>query len=380
MKWGSWPRPSTPWPRACGGSGEPTKPKLLRIQQTTQAAINSLPDAVAVLDPSGEVEITNHSAVELFGIKTWDPRGHPGNSWFSEIFQKISREQRPIIPQGYESAIQVFREGRERFFLPHVLPILDAEKRFTGVTVVLVDVTELRRLDETKSDLLATVSHELKTLLTSVRMAVHLLLDEKIGDLNPKQAELALAAREDTDRLYRIIEGLLDIGRIRAGRMDMDLKPVAAQEIVAHAVDDTRALFQKKGVALLTDMPDDIPVVLADMTRVHHILGNLLGNAVRFTRPGGEVHISAEGLDTHVLFKVRDTGAGIPQEYLPRIFERFFRVPGQSAPTGAGLGLAIVKEIVEAHGGEVKVESREGAGSTFSFTLRRARADQDKTS
>lgn len=349
--------------------------KLLRTQQATQAAINSLPDAVAVLNASGEIEIANHVAVSLFGIKMGTRAETLGIPWLWDMYQKVVRDQKAIHPKGYESAVQVFRDGRECFFLPHAIPVLDAVENLNGVTIVLVDVTELRRLDETKSDLLATVSHELKTSLTSVRMAIHLLLEDKVGDLNPKQAELVLAAREDSDRLNHIIEGLLDMGRIKAGKLDMELKPMAAQEIVDHAADEFRSLFQDKNVHLSIDIPADIPVVLADPTRVHHILANLLNNAIRFTSPGGEVNISAEARDRFVLFKVRDTGSGIPQESLPRVFERFFRVPGQNSPNGAGLGLAIVKEIVSAHGGEVTVESKEGEGSTFSFTLRRARTD-----
>jgi len=188
----------------------------------------------------------------------------------------------------------LFRAGRESFFLPQAIPILDENQRLDGVTVVLADVTELRRLDETKSDLLSTVSHELKTSLTSVRMAIHLLLEDKVGELNRQQSELVLAAREDADRLHHIIEGLLDMGRIQAGRLEMEMKPMAVQEIVEHALDEFHAPFKEKGVRLSAGIPADIPVVLADPTRVYHILRNLLDNAIRFTNPGGEVHVTAE--------------------------------------------------------------------------------------
>ena len=138
--------------------------RLLRTQQTTQVAINSLPDAIAVLDASGQIEIANRAAVETVGIKMGTRADTLDIAWLSNMFQKVIREQRPIHPKGYDSAIQIFREGRESFFLPHAIPILGESKHLNGVTLVLVDVTELRRLDETKSDLLATVSHELKTL------------------------------------------------------------------------------------------------------------------------------------------------------------------------------------------------------------------------
>jgi signal transduction histidine kinase len=207
-------------------------------------------------------------------------------------------------------------------------------------------------------------------------MALHLLLEERVGPLNEKQAELLVAAREDSDRLCRIIEGLLEMGRIRSGRALLDMRPVRPDEIVAHAVEAVAAGFRDKGVKLESNVPPEAPPALADPVRIGLVTSNLLGNALKHTDPGGRVRISARsGEDQEsdqVVFTVQDTGVGIPIESLPRIFERFYRVPGQSDEKGAGLGLAIAKEIVEAHGGRIRVESKVGAGSTFSFTLRRA--------
>jgi signal transduction histidine kinase len=134
-----------------------------------------------------------------------------------------------------------------------------------------------------------------------------------------------------------------------------------------------RAAFQDRGVELTIEVPDDIPPVMADRGRIRLVFSNLLTNALKYTRPGGQVSVTAAADDAFVRFSVRDTGIGIPQQYQARIYERFFRVPGQSGGTGAGLGLAIAREIVEAHGGHISLESREGTGSTFSFTLARAK-------
>jgi signal transduction histidine kinase len=240
------------------------------------------------------------------------------------------------------------------------------------MTLVLADVTGLRRLDESKSDLLATVSHEFKTRLTSFRMAVHLLLDEKVGDLNPRQAELVLAAREDAENLHRLIEGLLDIGRIRAGRLRMEMKPMPAEELMIHAVDAVRHAYQDKGLHLEQDLPADLPAVLADPSRVHLILDNLLSNALKYTSAGGSVKVTVDADGDSVAFRVADTGAGIPAADLPKIFERFYRGARERDGGGAGLGLAIAREVVEAHGGRISAESAEGRGSIFTFTLRRA--------
>ena len=292
--------------------------------------------------------------------------------WLSKVHREVVKTGRNFEPQGYTSSLQMFTDGQERFFLPHAIPIRDAERQLIGVTVVLADVTRLRKLDELKSGLLSTVSHELKTPLTSVRMGIHLLLEERVGSLTPKQQELLVAAGEDADRLHRIIENLLDLGRMESGRVKMDIQPMAIEEIVNQSAETLQPSYHDKGVALKIDVPADAAEVLADATRIGHVLTNLLTNALKYTGPGGQVTISAVNEENTVRFAVTDNGVGIPQQYLSRIFDRFFRVPGQAGQSGAGLGLAIAKEIVDAHSGHIWVQSNEGQGSVFSFTLPRA--------
>ncbi len=349
--------------------------KLILTQRTTQMAINSLPDAVAVLGADGTVELSNNPAQNLFGIKPGTRVDGLGIAWLAGLFAKAQREARPINPQSYESAIQVFRDGEERFFLPHLIPIQEGKQQVFGMTLVLADVTELRRLDETKSDLLSTVSHEFKTRLTSVRMAMHLLLDEKVGDLNARQAELLLAAREDAEQLHKMIEGLLDIGRIRSGRLKMEMRPMDAGEMAMQAMEGVRHAYQDKGLHLERVFPQDLPQIKADPSRVHLILDNLLSNALKYSSAGGNVKVTAEADDAFVTFRVADTGAGIPASELSKVFERFYRGAREHEGGGAGLGLAIAREVVEAHGGRITVESKEGQGTMFAFTLPRADSD-----
>jgi len=149
----------------------------------------------------------------------------------------------------------------------------------------------------------------------------------------------------------------------------MELRATGVEQIVSNAVEVAASAYREKGVKLTTDLPADLPQVLADASRLAHVFSNLLSNAVKYTSSGGRVWIGAKPVDGAVRFIVGDTGVGIAEEYLPHIFERFYRAPGQSGQSGAGLGLAIAKEIVEAHGGEISVQSRIGAGSMFSFTL-----------
>jgi len=251
------------------------------------------------------------------------------------------------------------------------VPILDSGRTPAGVVLVLEDITQQRRQDELKSGVISTVSHQLKTPLTSIRMAIHLLLEEKVGDLSSRQSDLLVAAREDADRLHTIVEELLDIGRIESGKARMDIQPLPPQRMVLEGLGPYRSAARDQGVSLAVDVPEDLPNVWADPTRIAHVFANLLSNALKYTPPGGKISLSARPEGGMIRFQVSDTGIGIPARYLPHIFEQFFRVPDQGPGTGAGLGLAIVKEIVEAHGGTVGVESREGAGSTFSFSLRR---------
>jgi signal transduction histidine kinase len=206
-------------------------------------------------------------------------------------------------------------------------------------------------------------------------MAAHLLLEERIGSLNNKQTELLVAARDEADRLQTIIEDLLDIGRMQSGKVKLDLKPQSSERLVTEAVARLEAQFHDRGIHLDVDVPADTPNVLVDASRINHVFSNLLENACKFTDPGGTVRVFTEPEEDVIRFVVEDTGIGIPQELQNRVFDRFFRVARPDHPSGAGLGLAIAKEIAEAHGGSISVQSKEGAGSRFSFTLRRADRD-----
>jgi len=346
--------------------------KFIRIQRATQRAFDSLPDAVAIVDLEGKVEVSTELARTTFGLWPNTRIFDLPSGWMVNLFNEALRDSQTRQSKSQQKIVQHFVRGEERYFRPEAVPILDMEKRPTGIILVFQDVTQLRHQDEIKRSVISTVSHQLKSPLTSIQMAIHLLLEEKVGPLSEKQAELLLAAREDSDRLHNILNNLLDISRIESGRDHMEFRAVSPQEMVSEGLEPFRRAAQDQGLTLRVDLQDDLPDVLADLTRINHVFSNLLSNALKYTSPGGKITISAKADEEWVQFSVSDTGRGIPSKYLPRIFEQFFRVPDQGAETGAGLGLAIVKEIVEAHGGIVGVESQEGQGSTFTFTLRRA--------
>jgi len=344
--------------------------RLLRIQRATQQAFDSLPEAIAVLNPDGEVEVATEAAGEAFGLRPKVRVQDAPHPWMANLFEEALRMGRTVEPEGAEAVVQQFVRNEERFYRPKAVPILDSGGDPAGVVLILHDATQQRQLDEKKSGAISAVSHQLKTPLTSIRMAIHLLLEEKVGALSPKQADLLVAAAEDAERLNRIIDELLDIGRIASGKARMDLRPVLPIDLVTREMEAYHPAARDGGVSLVVDLTATLPQVWVDPARVAHVFANLLSNALKYTPPGGKVTLSAKADGEFVRFLVSDTGVGIPEKYLPRIFEQFFRVPEQGPGTGVGLGLAIVKDIIEAHGGTVGVESREGKGSTFHFTLR----------
>jgi NtrC-family two-component system sensor histidine kinase KinB len=346
--------------------------KMMRIQKATQQAFDSLPDAVAVVDPDGKVEVATESARTVFGLTAGASVEQLPFGWLVDLYRDARASGRPATLEGGR-AIQQFVRSEERYYRPEAIPILDGDRQAAGMILALKDVTQLREQEEIKRSVVRTVSHQLNTPLTSIRMAIHLLLAEKVGVLNEKQAELLLSAREDSDRLHEILRSLLDISRLESGRVRMEFQTLAPGAVVTDAVESYRREAQDRGVGLVSEVAADLPPVWVDTTRIGNVFANLLSNALRHTSAGGRIRITAEANDAWVRFLVSDTGEGIPTAFLSRVFEPFFRVPGQrEVSLGAGLGLAIVKEIVEAHGGSVGVESREGAGSSFWFTLRRA--------
>jgi NtrC-family two-component system sensor histidine kinase KinB len=344
---------------------------LLRTRRATEEVFKSLPTAIAVLDLDGRVEFSTETAVRQFGLKPGVLAASLGHEWLPAIIRKALDENRIIERDSKNGYIQRFIDNREYFFQPMVIPILTGAESGepAGLALILKDMTQVHEQTELKRGVVSTVSHQLKTPLTSLRMSIYLLLEERIGPLNEKQVELLMAARDDSDRLVSILNDLLDLNRIESGKSNLSPGPVSPQALTRDAIEPFLVEARDKGVSLLNEVADDLPEVFADSQRIQHVFSNLLSNALRFTGPGGSITVSARPEQDYVIFSVQDTGTGIPQEHLNHIFEQFYRVPGQDNKSGIGLGLAIVKEIVRAHGGEAGVESGSGKGSTFRFSL-----------
>lgn len=232
---------------------------------------------------------------------------------------------------------------------------------------------ELRQLDELKETFLATVSHELRSPLTSMREAAHLLRDEVPGALNPKQLRLVAIIEQSTDRLLRLVNQILDLSRLRAGRLPLNRRPVDLGRVVERGVEELRPQAIEAGVALAVERVGGDFETVGDEDKLVQVVVNLVANAIRFTPGGGRVTARVVEAGAEVELHVEDTGVGIPASALPRIFELYQQ--GHSQRGGTGLGLTIVRGLVEAHGGRVTVESQEGKGSRFTVLLPRRRGE-----
>ena len=348
------------------------KGKLLVAQQTTEAAIDSLYDPVIVTDEEGRVTKLNLAAEEIFGSENENTGRHVGEVARDERIAGAVAEalesQQPVAGEGMSSVLPLAVDGLERAFRLRTTPMRDNEKHLLGAVTLLEDITHLREIDRLKSEFIATASHELRTPLTSVQMGVHLLLERAAGDLNDKQVEVLSACREDCERLDKLMRDLLDLSRIEAGESKPELESVKTKDLINAASQELRPQVEAKGLAFRVDAPPELPNVMVDRSQVERVFANLVVNAIRYTKQG-EIKISALPRGNFVAVSVSDTGAGIPHEYLPHIFDKFVQVPGAPNGGGAGLGLTISRLIVEGHGGQISAQSEPEKGSTFTFTL-----------
>jgi two-component system, NtrC family, sensor histidine kinase KinB len=330
---------------------------LLEAQLAAQATIDSLPDAVLVIGLDGGLRHANQAAEAILKV---DPAAPNALAVLEPAVRAVVEKLRQHVAGGHGAYVANLEEAivvGARALLPRAAPLYAEEGDVIAATIVLQDVTRLRRFEELRNDLVATVAHELRTPLTSLRMAIHLLCEQQVGPLNDKQADLAFAAREDTDRLQSIVDELLDLSRIQADRIELRLAAVDPEELIDASHHDARVRIE-----LLPGMP----AIRADRERLVLVLDNLIANAIRYGG-AGEVVVRAREDGAKLRIEVVDHGPGVPAEYQQAIFDKYVRVPG-APPGGAGIGLYIAREIVRAHGGEIGVTSSPGE-TTFWFTV-----------
>ena len=326
------------------------------------------PDPVFVIARDASHNIRNPAAEQLAQTPAFAQGFPPG---LAEPLERVMATGEHYLPTDYGRVVTLRVAREERHYLPRILAIGDKLTEFSGAAMILQDVTKFRLLDDVKTNLVGTVSHELKTPLTSLRMAVHLLLEPNFGPLGPKQRELLEGARDDAERLLRMLDNLLDLARLEGGvsalqRSD-ELVTVLLESIAAEAEPLLAAAGQRLEIHL--EPGTGGRSVAVEVARIRHVFMNLLTNASKYAPPNSTITLFAgEAPLGFVRFAVRDEGPGVPEESIPHVFDRFYRVPGQTKP-GTGLGLAIARDIVVAHGGSITCRRREGLGAEFQFLL-----------
>jgi NtrC-family two-component system sensor histidine kinase KinB len=263
---------------------------LLQAQLASQAAIDSLPDPVLMLDAAGNLQNTNEVSRRALPIETEGNGGASLNRLDPNLRALIDRLRAHVLggrgayhPKGFEDALRITTGGVEHIYLPRATPIYGEHMGVTGAAIVLQDITRLFRFDELKNNLVATVAHEFRTPLTSLRMAIHLCTEEAVGPLTAKQADLLFAAREDCERLQAIVDDLLNLSRLESGRIDLKRKRVEVQSLVDQAVDIHRAVAESRQLVLRTEVYPGLPEAFADPDRLQLVFANLLTNAVRYS-------------------------------------------------------------------------------------------------
>lgn len=283
------------------------------------------------------------------------------------IRRTVETGMQPDVPE--ERRIITLQKGAiSRHYLFSITPIRGRERNLSGIVLLLRDVTRLKEVERLKSEFIMAASHELRTPLTGMGMSIDLLLEHAAQGLPEKDRELLQAAHEEVHRMKALVNDLLDLSKIEAGRIELEFEQVPVHTLFEHVQEVFKGQAEMKHIRLTSELAVDLPEVRADVNKVTWVLTNLISNALRYVRQDGQIQIAAKKIGPHVHLSVRDDGPGIPPEYQSKIFQKFVQVKGRQSG-GTGLGLAICKEIVRAHGGAIWVESSPGQGSTFTFTL-----------
>ncbi len=347
--------------------------QVMAEKRKSEAIIRSIDDGIVVVDDKLRVTGMNPIAAVALGVEPEEVQDKhfleviKDEELFGFIKQTAETGKSPSIEEK-KNILTIERSEKRQHYQFSVTPMLSRSGSLLGVVLLLRDVTRLTELDRLKSEFVMTASHELRTPLTSIGMSINLLLEKALGKLNEKEQQLLAAAHEDIQRLKMLVNNLLDLSKIEAGKMEMEFERVSLQGLSEHAISLMKAQVEEKGVDLSADLPRNLPEVRADAAKVSWVLTNLISNASRYTDRGGHIRISAEYLQPYIHISVTDNGAGIPFEEQSKIFDKFVQIRSDKALGGSGLGLTICKEIVRAHGGTIWVDSTPGQGSTFTFT------------
>ena len=348
--------------------------KIIRGKRRIETLIDNMHDPVIGIDENRKVLFVNDEALKITGLQKekfvgeliQDVAVH--NDLIRDIIKEIIDENSKV-----SDIMKIYADGKESYFEKeivdiNVIPTGEKEHRFIGQVIMLRNITPFKELDLAKTHFLGTVSHEFKTPISSIQMGLQLLENDKIGNLNDEQKNLVKGIKEDSDRLLKITGELLNITQVESGSLQLNLQNSDVHTILDYALNANKAAADQKNISFRTKVESGAESVWADSEKTAWILNNLISNAVRYSYENSIININITKENNKVKFAVADSGIGIEEKYISRIFDRYFRIPG-SRKEGTGLGLTISKQFAEAQGGAIYVESEYGAGSEFSFTL-----------
>ncbi|MFD0940207.1 ATP-binding protein [Pedobacter boryungensis] len=347
-------------------------------KQRIETIIEQMPDAIIGLDDKSVILFCNKVAGELLNL---DPSKVIGAHALL-LAEKNELLKRILSAPATDEPLKIYANEKESYFLLEnrdiIIPNLanqhdQALKHSTksaGTVYILKNITRFKELDEAKTNFIATVSHELKTPLSSIKMSLQLLDDSRVGGMNEEQRQLVTHIKEDSDRLLKITGELLNLAQVETGNLHLNLVKTDPSEIVKFALAAVNFQAQQKEINLEVNIADKLPMINADVQKTTWVLVNLLSNALRYSSAKSKILVGVHEKDSFIEFSVKDFGKGIEEQYQKRLFDRYYQVPtdGQNK-SGTGLGLAISKDFIEAENGSISVESALGEGSRFSFSL-----------
>ncbi|HEU0032615.1 MAG TPA: ATP-binding protein [Kofleriaceae bacterium] len=350
--------------------------EVIRAKDTLEATLAALPDAVVVIAPDRTISSANPRAAALLGAAI------EGRALDSLAVPPATRDAVGDVLAGTRASLEDVDLGTAielgattRKLLPRVVPIARLAGQARGAVLVLSDVTELVQLDQMRLELVAVASHELRTPLTTLRMTV-LMLQERAAMLGERERALIDTAMLGIQQLSVLVDEFLSLTQIEAGQLRLTMAPIAPAELIERAVREVASAADEAGVTIEVARTGELPAIAGDPSRLAIVLGNLLGNAIRYTPRGGQITVAARATGDRLIASVTDTGPGVPPEHRERVFERFFRVEhtraarGDDTPhAGVGIGLYIARQIVVAHGGTIRCDAGPDGGARFTIEL-----------
>jgi PAS domain S-box-containing protein len=338
---------------------------ILFEKKRIETIINSMHDAIIGLDEKSFIIFANEVATNLIGMTAKELTGRyaPDIALQNDLLRNL------LVNEQHK--MKIYTDNRESYYTKDVLSVTSKDK-VIGSVIILKNITEFQQLDEAKTNFIATISHELKTPISSIKMSLKLLEDSRIGAVNPEQRQLLENIDEDARRLLQITGELLDMAQVETGKLQLNFGSTHPKNIVDYTVKALKTTAEQKQVAINVECDENLPEVHADLDKTTWVLINLLSNAIKYSHEKAVVDLIVKKYkNDEIEFSVQDHGRGIDDRYLSRIFERYFKVPGATTEqTGTGLGLAIAKDFIEAQAGKIGVESEIGEGSRFYFTLK----------